>query len=544
MGSSEKSIYRVGLDKLAEDYFDFMARSYPVISLSDEFYFFPRAEGAVKYLRCLDSLDREKIKQDVSYVRILKQRLEKLNLKDAGLESQIDKQLLKQSMNGFICEFERLKAWQNDPILYLKIAVLGIEQIINKFSAVQADIREELTCRMKQIAHLLNEAKANLKGFSRIRQCNAIRLAQAEIKYLKSGFSALLTKKGLRVKGFEALTGEVVLALADFVTFLRKRGEGKEFPANGEYLECLLSGGFSYKRSLEEIFEIACEEYQKAKLRLKKTARFMHQKKTWQRILSEYKLKAQNKKQLLNLYSCQVLGLKNFFIRHGFAGISATPDIQVEQTPVYLEPVRASASYSCPLTNSPREPAFFYVSADGVRENIHQEYIFVTAHEVYPGHHLLDSIRRNIKNPIRRQVESPLFYEGWASYAESLVDEFGYLKDPRQKLVGLRRQAWRAVRAKIDAGIRINRMNLSITQKELRWLGYSPARTKAMLQHYLLTPGYQLCYTIGKFEIERLRKKFAPRLGINNFHNCLLDDGQIPFDLLEKRMWNLCQANS
>ncbi|MFH1339486.1 MAG: DUF885 family protein [Candidatus Omnitrophota bacterium] len=535
---------RAKLDKLAGDYFDFMARAYPVMSLSDEFYFFPRAEEAVKYLRCLDSLDEEKIKQDVSYVRILRQRLEKLNIKEAALETQIDKQFLKQSMNGFIREFEQVKVWQNDPNLYLKIAVLGIEQVINKLSAVQSDIREELASRMKQIARLLNEAKVNLKGFSHIRNSIAILLAQAEIEYLKSGFSALLAKKGVGIKKFEALIGDVIRSLADFDTFLRKRGGGKEFPGNRELLEYLLTGGFSYKRSLEEIFEIASEEYQKTKLRLKKTARFIHPSKSWQRILSEYKLKAGNKKQLLNLYSGQILSLKNFFIKYGFADIPGTQNIQVEQTPVYLEPIRASASYSCPLTNNPKEPAFFYVSTGGVRENIHQEYIFVTAHETYPGHHLLDSIRRNIKNPIRRQIESPLFYEGWASYAERLVDEFGYLKDSRQKLIGLRRQAWRAIRAKIDAGIRINRTKLSGAEKELRWLGYSPPRAKAMLQHYLLTPGYQLCYTIGKFEIERLRKKFAPKIGINNFHNYLLAAGQIPFDLIEKRMQNLCQANS
>jgi len=228
-------------------------------------------------------------------------------------------------------------------------------------------------------------------------------------------------------------------------------------------------------------------------------------------------------------------------------------NIRVEQTPVYLVPIRASASYSCPLSRDQRESAFFYVSIDFEKnkrikkrawENIHQEYIFVTAHETYPGHHLLDSIRRNIKNPIRQQIESALFYEGWASYAERLIDQFGYLNDPRQRLVGLRRQAWRAIRAKLDVGIRINKIRFSDAARELRWLGYSSSRVKAMLRHYVLTYGYQLCYTIGKFEIERLKKRFAPRIGIKNFHNYLLAGGQLPFDLIEKRMEKLCQTDS
>jgi uncharacterized protein (DUF885 family) len=56
----------------------------------------------------------------------------------------------------------------------------------------------------------------------------------------------------------------------------------------------------------------------------------------------------------------------------------------------------------------------------------------LTAHETIPGHHFLDSIRRSLKNPIRRQIESPLFYEGWASYAESMLIEYGYLEETMQ----------------------------------------------------------------------------------------------------------------
>jgi uncharacterized protein (DUF885 family) len=330
----------------------------------------------------------------------------------------------------------------------------------------------------------------------------------------------------------------------DFVTFLKNKSGGKETFKSRELLEDLLTSGFSYKRSLEEIFEIASEEYRKTRLQLKKAANHIQPSKSWQRILSEYNLKVSNKKQLLSLYSAQIINLKDFLIRRSLISIPKTQNIRVEQTPVYLEPIRASASYSCPLTGNQKEPAFFYVSVDGIRENIHQEYIFVTAHETFPGHHLLDSIRRGDKNPIRQQIESPLFYEGWAAYAERLIDEFGYINDLRQRIIGLRRQAWRAIRAKLDVGIRINKIKLSDAEKDLRWLGYSPSRVKAMLQHYLLTPGYQLCYTIGKFEIEKLKKKFAPKMGLKNFHDCLLTGGQIPFDLLEKRMEKLCRVSS
>ncbi len=529
--------------KLSKDYFEFMACAYPVMSLSDEFYFFPRANKAIRYIDCMECLNKEKIKQDISYVRTLKRNLEKLNLEEADLETQIDHQLLRQSMAAFLREFQRVKVWQNDPNLYLKIAILGIGQIVNKLSAIKPDIREELACRIKQIPQLLNEARLNLNKIPRLHQETAIHLAQAIIDYLNkrlrlslesnSGFSELIK-----------LNKGAAQAVDDFKTFLKKSTGIEESVGDKESLRELLTNAFSYKRSPEEIFEIASDEYRKTLIELKKTAARIRPSMNWREIISDYKLETDNTAELLNLYSARISNLKDFLIEKDLISIPKMQNIQVRQTPVYLAPIRASASYSCPITRNQKEPAFFYVNNNTGGKNIHQEYIFITAHETYPGHHLLDSIRRNIKNPIRQQIESALFYEGWASYAEGLIEEFGYLNNTRQRLLGLKRQAWRAVRAKLDVGLKINKIKPSDAAGQLRRLGYSPSGVKTMLRHYMLTYGYQLCYTIGKFELEELSKSFVPQMGIKNFHNCLLSGGELPFDLIRRRLKRLCRKDS
>ncbi len=532
-----------GLVKISKDYFGFMACTYPVMSLSDEFYLFPRARKAIQYLDRLDSLDGAKIQQDISCVKALKRNLEGLYTKDMELEIRIDWQLLKQSMDGFLREFEQVRIWQNDPNLYLKIIILGIEQIVNKLSMIKTDIREELISRIKQIPRLLKEARLNLKIIPLAYQETAVQMTGLIIDYLKNRL-CLSLKGSLSLLELTKLNKRAIQSLLDFRRFLKTKSGSKEYIKDRGILQDLLINTFSYKRSLHEIFEIASDEHQRVLSELKRAANRIRPSSSWQKILSDYKLKVRNKKELLNLYSTQILGLKNFLTRNELIGIPKIQDIKVLPTPAYLAPIRASASYNCPLSRDQKESAIFYVSADRARENIHQEYIFVTAHETYPGHHLLDSIRCNIKNPIRQQTESVLFYEGWASYAESLIEEFGYLNDPRQRLVGLRRQAWRAIRAKLDVGIRINKIKPSEAADQLLRLGYRSFRVKAMLRHYMLTYGYQLCYTIGKFEIEKLRRRFVPRIGIKNFHDCLLSGGEIPFDLIEKRMEKLWRMNS
>ena len=77
--------------------------------LSDEFYFFPRAKKGAEFLTLLDSLDEQKIRQDIYYIKNLKNSLEGLNPKELNLEARIDLTLLNQSMSAFLREFQQLK---------------------------------------------------------------------------------------------------------------------------------------------------------------------------------------------------------------------------------------------------------------------------------------------------------------------------------------------------------------------------------------------------------------------------------------------------
>ncbi len=536
---------------LSEEYFQYLAYAYPVMSLSDEFYFMPRSNKAIYHLDYLDCLDKEKIKQDVSCIKTLKIRLENIYTENMELETQIDWQLLRQSISAYLWEFERIKIWRLDPNIYLKIIILGMDQILNKVCMIKDNIQEEFAYRIQQIPRLLNEAKVNLTDIPLFYRDTAISIIKSIIDYLR-GQSYLITIKRLDSSTFARLIKESIHSLYDFKSFLEKRPVKDTFIKERELLRDLLIDVFSYKRDLAEIFEIASEEYQNTLDELKRMANAIQPPKTWQEVLIGYKLKVKTKKDLLNLYRKQIFNLKDFLIRYELITIPEVQDITVEETPSYLKPIRASASYSCPISKDRRETAFFYVAIDSnknkkiqeIWENIHQEYIFITAHETYPGHHLLDSVRRGIRNPIRQQIESPFFYEGWASYAERIIRESGYINNTVQKMIGLRREAWRAIRAKLDIGIRLNKISLSGAAEELHRLGYAPRRIKIMLKHYLLTYGYQLCYTIGKFEIERLAERFISQLGIRNFHNCLIEAGEIPFELIQKRMERLCEGNS
>jgi len=217
----------------------------------------------------------------------------------------------------------------------------------------------------------------------------------------------------------------------------------------------------------------------------------------------------------------------------------------VDPTPPYLLPVRTTASYAAPpFPEACAAGGRFYipvVSPEGTEQehtarlaSAHKEYRYLTAHETYPGHHVLDWARLHQEHPVLRQVESALFYEGWACYAEQLVDECGYAPDPGQELIQVKRRLWRAVRGRLDLGLNTGTMSVEQGAEMLSALGYSRTEARKQARRYSLTPGYQLCYTLGRHLFMQLRERFVPQLPINLFHDTILSSGQIPFPCLER----------
>ena len=527
-----------------------MARNFPVMCASDEFYFFPRSLESVEYLDCLDHLEKEEIAQSLLAVKGFLKDLESLKGEKLGLEEKIDLDLLKQSMLTFLREYSQIKIWQKDPCLYLKIALIGLDQ------ALSAEIWEErVLSRLKKIPDLLRQGKVNLTEVSNLHREAALEVSEGAIDFLSA------TKNEFNYKGeLEASNLLALESLKKFRDFLKSMSTTDVFVRGKEILTRILAETYGSDRSLDEVYEIASQEYQDVLRQIEKLSLTIDQHKNWQEVISDHKLEVGNPADLIELYSREVSSLKGFLVKKDLVPLPNGHKIKVTGSPIYLEPLRSSASYSSPLTNTPDTQGFFYIKMSDLPasaclraathrqagqagskltqpiDESHKEYLFMTAHETYPGHHLLDMFRKAQSNPIRRQIESPLFYEGWACYGEQLIDEAGYSKDRFQKLICRKRQLWRSLRALLDIGLHTGKLGLAEAQEKLAELGLSQQRAYRQARNYALTYGYQLCYTIGKYEILELRKRFASKLGLNEFHNLLLKGGQIPFKWVGKRM--------
>jgi len=170
-------------------------------------------------------------------------------------------------------------------------------------------------------------------------------------------------------------------------------------------------------------------------------------------------------------------------------------------------------------------------------------------HEGVPGHHLQIGqavVNRGLLNTWRRQLAGTSGHaEGWALYAERLMEELGYLDDPGDRLGMLDAQRMRAARVVLDLGVHLGKPRLDGTGG---WdFDYALAFFRANchesepstlfeVNRYFGWPGQAPSYKVGQRLWEELRDEVRRRrsggFSIRDFHRDALAIGGVGLDTL------------
>ena len=177
--------------------------------------------------------------------------------------------------------------------------------------------------------------------------------------------------------------------------------------------------------------------------------------------------------------------------------------------------------------------------------------VSICYHEGVPGHHLqVGQVRylREELNRFQRMAFVPGHGEGWALYAERLMDELGYFDKPEYRLGFLRSQVMRAVRVVVDIGMHLE---LEIPADERFHPGetWTPALGKEFvdlrsmfpadfmaseLDRYLGWPAQATCYKLGERAWLEARAEARRRQGsafdLKAFHARALGLGPLLLD--------------
>ncbi|GAA3338027.1 DUF885 domain-containing protein [Curtobacterium pusillum] len=173
-------------------------------------------------------------------------------------------------------------------------------------------------------------------------------------------------------------------------------------------------------------------------------------------------------------------------------------------------------------------------------------------HEGVPGHHLQISqgvYNRGELNTWRRQLSgSSGHVEGWALYAERLMEQLGFLDDDGDRLGMLDGQRMRAARVVLDIGVHLQKTNPDggawTWEYALDFMRENVNMSDAFVQfevaRYFGWPGQAPSYKVGQRVWESIRDEVAAREGsafdLKAFHRRALALGSIGLDTLRSAL--------
>jgi uncharacterized protein (DUF885 family) len=244
----------------------------------------------------------------------------------------------------------------------------------------------------------------------------------------------------------------------------------------------------------------------------------------------------------------QLAGLRRFVEERELVSIPGDEEARIEEAPPYQR--WNSAYIDIPGPYDRHLPSVYYISPpDPSWSPAEQEQyipneadlLFVTIHEVWPGHFLQFLHSNRAESELARLFVTYGFAEGWAHYSEEMMWEAGFGdEDPYLHIGQLQNALLRNVRYVVALGLHTGTMTLAEAERMFREEGLQdPASARQQAARGTFDPGY-LNYTLGKLMVRKLRDDWtAPHGRLSawrEFHDRFLSYGGPPVPLVRRAM--------
>jgi uncharacterized protein (DUF885 family) len=213
--------------------------------------------------------------------------------------------------------------------------------------------------------------------------------------------------------------------------------------------------------------------------------------------------------------------------------------VRIERVPPERE-AGAAGAYMALGAFDGSKPSVFYLNLRDTANWPRWSLPTLIAHETLPGHIWQESFEMEAirRHPLRSLLRFNGYSEGWALYAERLVDEAGlYEADPLARLGHLQAQQLRAVRLVVDTGLHAFGWTRERAIQVLAdATGRPPGSVRDEVDRYCVKPGQACGYMIGQRELLRMRGRWrhAGAGGTVAFNDAVLRAGNLPLTVLDR----------
>ncbi len=508
------------LRTIAADLYAYLGKTFPVCCESDEFFYFPQVVPPPGAWPGWDDFSPERIGEVKERLSSVEREIDRLPEPPGDREFPVDAETLKRLAKTLREQLDEVRFHETQPTFHLTVLCMGLASSLGDADRGAWGIRARTAPAFLARAR---EALTDMPG-----------------SFRDLGLSMVRDTKGwLHSLGMEeAETAPVASALERFEDFLHDAGTGREHRLDPEVVSRVVRDHIGCGVGPDEVRSALREEMDEMFGVMEGVCRKSFSGKSWREAVRSIPLPDLPGGDPLPVYRKEAEDLLGHCIDLGIVpdDLPSWSPLRVSLLPPYLRAIRAASAYTFSPGPRSQSGTFFIVPLTGSWDNHLEDlvdYRMLTAHEAYPGHHLLDSWRWRFVSPVRRPVETPLFYEGWACFAEQLMRFSGYFSAPADLLLLAKRRYRRAVRGLVDLDLQTGKRDPASAAGLLADAGFSRDAASSVVPKYALRPGYQVCYAFGIRRFLDLYSRYGAGDG-KRFAHAVLSCGEIGFDRLEK----------
>lgn len=473
----------------------------------------------------------------------------------AALEAQtalspqqaFERDVLAQEVRRTLFDLVDLDVFRTNPMAYNE--AIGIDDYIIRDYAPLADRAAAVIKLCNGLAPYLAQARANLKDpIPRTWIDTALLQVRGYIEFADKDVRAELAGK------VDAAIGPALdackAALAEHAAWLEQqqpRGTTKFALGEAKYLK-MLRDTQGVEATLAQLVAIADEDLRRNLAALEEAARAIDPKRPVAAIVDQLGNDKPTADKVLATADDQAAAMRAFIIDQKIVSIPSDDPALIRESPAFMR-------WNAAFLNSPgpferkKLPSYYYISPPDPKWPVAEQeayimprgdLLFVTIHELWPGHFLHGLHIRKHPSKVLQSFCTYSMNEGWAHYAEEMMFDAGVGQRTPQARIGMLKEALlRNVRFVAALALHTRGMTVEQATKLFEEKGFvDPGNARQQAVRGTFDPMY-LAYTLGKIMIRKLATDWLaqhPGKTRGEFHDALLSHGCAPLPLIRQAM--------
>ena len=523
----------------------------------------------------LDDMSADGRARRVAWVRGVLAELQAIDRNALSRANQVDAAMLENQLRYVIWSDQAYRDWSWDPLVYTQLSGQAVYGLLAREFAPLPERLRSVTARLEKLPTLLEQARANLVP-ARVSAIHAETAVKQNSGVLSLVDGLIVPQLGSLPPADRARLEAAIAGTRVAVQEHQRWLEGTLLPAaKGDFrigqelydqklafaLMSPLSRQDIRARAESEVVRVRKEMYEVARKvlagregapALPASPTPAEQQAAIAAALDLAYAERPSRDGVVDLAKATLAETTEFVRRSGFVGMPDEP-LEVILMPEFQRGV--IVAYCDPPGPLDRGQRTFYAVSplpddwtdaqvgSFLREYNSRSIAELTIHEAMPGHYLQIAHANRYPSVLRAALYSGPFVEGWAVYAERVMQDEGFRRDdPLMHLIQLKWYLRAVTNAIIDSAIHVDGMTREQAMQLMTVTGFQEEREAAgKWVRAQLTSAQLSTYFVGYLEHADLRaeaeRRWGERFALKAYHDRALSYGSPPVRFVRALMF-------